>query len=109
MAKLTHKEAPQPWRILCELYAKLIAMMIQHWILVSSCWLNPYRSQFIAVKTVRRHTMNVVSAFACRCQRRIEEAIETMGRSLTVAAKINKRRKQPHTYQLLFSLSRNGV
>ena len=26
-----------PWRLLCELYAKLIAMVIQHWVVLTSC------------------------------------------------------------------------
>ena len=33
-----------PFRVLCELYAKLIAMVIQHWILLVSCWNYPDKS-----------------------------------------------------------------
>ncbi len=28
----------KPGRILCELYAKLLAMLVQHWLMVVSCW-----------------------------------------------------------------------
>ncbi len=34
----------RPWCILCELYAKLIAMVIQHCVLLMSCWRAPNRS-----------------------------------------------------------------
>jgi hypothetical protein len=33
-----------PWRILCEVYAKLLVMLIQHWILLAGCWEYPDRS-----------------------------------------------------------------
>ena len=81
-------------------------MIQEHWILVSSCWQYPNRSLLSAVKTVRRQAMNLVSAFVCGSARRIIEAIETIGRSLTVAAKINKRKFRPHTYPLLLDKSR---
>src|SRR5437867_6657076 len=32
------------WRILCEIYAKEMAMLIQHWLLVLGTWHDPYRS-----------------------------------------------------------------
>lgn len=34
----------KPWRILCEVYAKLIAMLMHHWMLVLTCWDDPYHS-----------------------------------------------------------------
>lgn len=43
----------KPYRILCELYAKLVAMVIQHWILLVSCWKYPDRSLVKAAQTVR--------------------------------------------------------
>ena len=32
------------WRILCEVYAKLLAMVVQHWFVLLSCWDDPHRS-----------------------------------------------------------------
>ncbi len=34
----------KPWRILCEVYAKLAAMLIQHWLIQLGCWQEPHRS-----------------------------------------------------------------
>ena len=34
----------KPWRILCEVYAKLLAIIIQQWVLVVGCWAHPDRS-----------------------------------------------------------------
>jgi hypothetical protein len=36
--------AEHPWRILCEVYAKLLAMIVQHWFVLLSCWDDPHRS-----------------------------------------------------------------
>lgn len=92
-----------PWRILCEVYAKLIAMLIQHWILLAGCWRYPDRSVFKAVKTIQKHTMNLACAFASGRPDRLHEALEIIKRCLSVGCRINKRRKNPSTYQLLLA------
>jgi len=33
-----------PWRILCEFYGKLTAMLIQQWLIQEGCWQDPWRS-----------------------------------------------------------------
>jgi hypothetical protein len=33
-----------PWRVLCELYAKLIGLLLQHWFIVLFAWQNEQRS-----------------------------------------------------------------
>jgi hypothetical protein len=52
------------WRILCEIYAKVIAMLIQHWLLVLGTWHDPYRSLVKAAKLVRQHALDLFSALA---------------------------------------------
>jgi hypothetical protein len=90
----------KPWRIMCEVYAKLIVMIIQHWILLG-CWQYPNRSLFKAVKTIQRHAMTLASAFADGCFKRLCDVLETIQRCLSVGCRINKRRANPHNYQLL--------
>ena len=92
-----------PWRILCEVYAKLIVMLIQHWILLAGCWQYPNRSLFKAVKTIQKHAMNLACAFASGRAGRLYEALKTIQRCLSVGCRINKRRKNPSTYQLLLA------
>ena len=43
----------KPWRILCEVYAKLLAMVFQHWVLLLSCWDDPHRSLTGAAEVLR--------------------------------------------------------
>src|SRR5438876_2851212 len=53
-----------PWRILCEICAKVIALLIQHWFLVLGTWQDPYRSLVKAAKLVRHHALELLSALA---------------------------------------------
>jgi hypothetical protein len=49
----------KPWRILCEVYAKLLAMVVQHWLFLVSCWAYPHRSLTKAAQTVQKHALHV--------------------------------------------------
>jgi len=89
------------WRIMCEVYAKLIAMIIQHWILLLGCWQYPNRSLFKAVQTIQQYIMALALALASGKSERLLEVLEAIQRCLAAGCKINKRRKKPHNFQLL--------
>jgi len=91
----------KPWRILCEVYAKLLAMLVQHWLFLVSNWAYPDRSLRKAAQTVQKHALHLASVFGCREQ--LEAAIAVIQRCLAFGCRINKRREQPHTYQLLLA------
>ena len=95
----------KPFRILCEFYAKLMVMLIQHWVIIVSCWKYPDRSLTKAAKTVRKHAMNLAIAFASGSIDRLTEALEIIFRCLTFGCRILKRKNKPNTYQLLLSLN----
>src|SRR5437879_7978051 len=44
----------KPWRVLCEVYAKLLAMVLQHWFVLLSCWDDPHRSLFAVAEVLRK-------------------------------------------------------
>jgi hypothetical protein len=90
---------------MCEVYAKLLAMIIQHWILLSGCWQYPDRSLFKAVKTIKRHAINLACAFASSNEQRLIEVLETIQRCLSLGCRINKRKVKPHNYQLLLAFN----
>jgi hypothetical protein len=89
----------KPWRILCEVYAKLLAMLIQHWLLLVSCWAYPNRSLTKAAQTIQKHALHLASAFDTVT--RLLTAIMTIKRCLATGCRMNRRKKQPNTYQLL--------
>jgi hypothetical protein len=43
----------KPMRILCEIYAKIIGQVIQHWLILRACWQQPHRSLVKASKAVQ--------------------------------------------------------
>jgi hypothetical protein len=93
----------KPARILCEVYAKLLSMVVQHWALVVGCWEFPDRSLVKAAQVVRDHAPELASARA-RVER-LTEVLETMQQVLARTARMNTRKKHPNTYQLLLTLT----
>ena len=94
----------KPWRILCEVYAKMLAMLIQHWLLLVSCWVYPDRSLVKGAQTVRSYVVMLVSAMAGIVE--MTAVLETLRRTLSSGCRMNPRRRKPNAYQLL--LDPNG-
>lgn len=90
-----------PMRILCEFYAKLTAMIIQHWIILSGCWHLPDRSMHKAAKVIRDYARHLAISFATGSLKRLCEALSIIQNRLAVACRMNSRRKKPNTCQLL--------
>lgn len=99
--KVDQSRSCQPWRILCEVYAKLLAMVIQHWLVLVGCWQYPDRSWRKASKTIRRYAIQILNALAVRPQ--LEKIIQTIQKCLTAGCRINKRKGTPHAFQLLLA------
>lgn len=89
----------KPWRILCEVYAKLLAMVIQHWILVTSSWRYADRSIFKAGKAVQMLALNI--AMALNSVKGMLRVIKLLERCIASNGRINKRKKAPSSFQLL--------
>jgi hypothetical protein len=89
----------KPWRILCEVYAKLLAMLVQHWMFLVSCWASPDRSLTQAAQTVQQHALHLASSVGSL--QRLMLAIATVKRCLAAGCRMNRRKKAPNTYQLL--------
>jgi len=105
--KISEWRSDKPWRILCEVYAKLIGMIIQNWILLASGWCFGKKSLTQAAKAVRKHVVNFALAFAHSGSKRVEllkEALSGIKRCIEFGCKMNTRKKKPSTYQLLLAL-----
>lgn len=89
----------KPWRILCEVYAKLLALLVQHWLFLVSCWRFPDRSLVKARQTVARYALALAAAFACTPA--LRTALEALVRCLSRGCRVNTRKTKPNTCQLL--------
>jgi hypothetical protein len=93
----------KPMRVLCEVYAKLLAMVLQQWCFIVGCWSYPERSLVKAAQVVRDQALELASARG-RLER-LAEALTTMQQVLRRTARMNPRRNRPNTYQLLLALT----
>lgn len=98
----------QPWRILCEVYAKLLAMVVLHWVLLVTCWHHPNRSLRKAAQTVQHHALTLAHALVTS-RTRLVTALHLLQQCFSVGGRINARRKQPNTYQLLLALADDSL
>lgn len=98
-ARIDESRSAKPWRVLTEVFAKLLAVLVQHWLALTGCWDCPARSLVKAAQVVQAQAMHLLASFtAC-----LELAIADLHRSLPTACRLNKRKKHPNTYQLLLN------
>ncbi len=93
----------QGFRVLCELYAKLIGMVLQHWLMVLFAWQNAQRSMVKLAQVVRDTAWTLMEALAGR--REFSTALCLIERRMRAGCSMNTRRKHPNSAQLL----KNGL
>ena len=87
-----------PWHLLCDFYAKLIGMIIVHWMMIVGCWQVPNRSMVKAAKAIRHQIILIARALAGRDDLSVVLLEITQGLD---RCHIDKRKKHPNTFQLL--------
>jgi hypothetical protein len=87
------------WRILCELYAKLIGILLQHWLIVLLAWQDEQRSLVKLAQVIRDGSLSLMEALAG--SRSLHHAILAIGRRMRAGCGMNKRKKHPNSAQLL--------
>jgi len=91
-------EAPAAQQ-LAEVYAKLIAVIVQHGILLMTVWLDGRRSLWRAAKSLREWIGELIGAIDDA--RRLRRVLDRQRESLAKSAQVNSRRKHPSCFQLL--------
>jgi hypothetical protein len=97
--QLDQSRSAKDVRILVEVFAKLLGLLVQHWLLLVTVWPQARRSPRQAAPLVRKFVYSLVLALGRLQQlmgvlRQMQEALQKRGR-------IDKRKKNPNTYQLL--------
>lgn len=86
-------------RVLCEVYAKLLAMVVRHWLLLMSggplTRINPVR----AAREARRFALAVASALPC--PRRLRRVLRLLRETLACLRPRHRRKKRPSALELL--------
>jgi DDE family transposase len=101
---LEQSRSHQPDRRMCEIYAKLLGLLLQHAVLLATCWDVPNRSLVKLAKTLRKFTFMLAdalwadtAAFVC--------VLDTLRRVLRAGCRLNTRKARPSHFQLLLHLS----
>lgn len=103
--ELDQSRSQKPLRILCEVYAKLLGLLIQHWLLLLSCWQRPAKSLTKAASTIRFNVALLIVGLKGKGLFDLEYALEQIRLAIALGCRMNSRRKAPNTYQLLLNLS----
>lgn len=98
---LSTSRSTKPWRVLCEVYAKLLAMLVQHWLFLQSCWDQPDRSWVKAAQVVRTYAPLLAHVFAH--PRRLAAALRALVASLAAGCRVQPRKGLPAAHQLLLN------
>lgn len=109
--KIDEWRSEKPDRILCEVYAKLIGMIIQHWLLLAAGFCFGNKSLTKAARTIRKHIINVACAFAQEGRVRfqlLKDAFKTIKQCIQFGCQMNTRKKNPNAYQLLLNLQQKA-
>lgn len=100
-AKIDEWRSQNPDRMLCELFGKLIAVVIMHWQFTVALWSIPARSLFKAVQVMQAFA----ASLACTIYEKslFESMLEIVQRVLVSSCSLNSRRSRPNTYQSLMT------
>jgi hypothetical protein len=90
-----------PWRILTEVYAKLLSAILFHWTILSEFWKCPDRSLVKALKTFKRYIVLIL--FSSNSQENMSNILSSLQRCYIKACRINKHADYACTFQALLN------
>lgn len=88
----------EPWHIVCELYAKLLALLLQHWLTLLGCWEWLDRSLYQAAQVIRKQAFHLASALLD--PEALGRALEAVCRGLATC-RVGASQRKPSTAQRL--------
>ena len=96
-------------RILCEVYAKLLGVLLQHWLILLSCWDDPHRSTIGVSEIVRDQAVVLAHGFCRRLS--VTQALRLVCEAIRQAAgrSIAGRSDRPSTSRLLLAFDSSGL
>src|ERR687886_1023959 len=59
--QIDESRSANPWRVVCDVYAKLLAMILQHWVALIDLWGYPDRSLVKAAHTVQKYALQLAT------------------------------------------------
>ncbi len=95
--KLGHSRSENPQRILCEVYAKLLGVLIQHWIVLTGLWQIQERSLVKGCQMVREQSARMAGCI--NDFKALTELLKELAQRFTYGCSLNSRKTKPNTSQ----------
>lgn len=95
--KLGHSRSENPQRILCEVYAKLLGVLIQHWIILTGLWQIQERSLVKGAQMVREQSARLASCI--NDLEALTELLKEWADRFNYGCSLNTRKTKPNTSQ----------
>lgn len=99
IGKLDTWRSAKPSRILTEIYAKLLGLLITHWLTLIECWQAPNRSVVKARQGAQ--WMAPVLALGVAGVVPLDAMVQRTSHTMASGSTVNARRKKPAAYQLV--------
>ncbi len=97
--------ATRPDSVLCQLYAKLLAQVVRHWVIVAGAWSHADRSVTKAAHVVRMMAMSL--ALAMRSPRRLAGVLRAARRLMGAVAHMERRKAHPNAHDMILCLGQS--
>lgn len=104
--RLATVRSRDPYRVLAEVYAKLIGLVVQHWVVLGG-WTQRNRSYGKAAQLVRAFALPIGQSLGS--YRALHRILANAVAAVAHAGVINPRRKHPNCYQLLLALETESL
>jgi hypothetical protein len=98
-SKLGRSNSANPWRRLCELYAKLLIVMIQHWIFLTGLWHIPERSLVKGGQMIREQAARLAACF--NNLDTLTQLLREFTERFQIGCRQNSRKTRPNTWRQL--------
>ena len=95
--RLDESRSHDPYRVLCEFYARLLALLIQHWIMVVGCWQHLDRSLHQATQVIRKRAFCLLDALSDVAA--LTSALQKTAVVMAQTCHLSKRATCPLTFQ----------
>jgi hypothetical protein len=99
---LDRTRSKDPCRVLCEVFAKLLGMVVQHWVLLSAGYVMLVHSARRASRRVRRWSPRVLAALGR--VGRLGRVVAGLARVLRRHCRVKRRKAEPSTFDRLAEL-----
>jgi hypothetical protein len=94
--RLSESRSANPWRILVEIYAKLLGMIIQHWLLLMTSWQYEDRSLMKADVAIQDHVLMLAEPLAAG--RRLIITLQHLTNLIRNVGRLQSPRCRPPSY-----------